>query len=198
MVSEVLKPNVQDLQQDVIDLLGEISSLMNGASTALSSDNVSQKYAEFEQQVSQEAEKVKNLELRMAIVAPMKAGKSTITNAIVGQEILPSRNAAMTTLPTEIIFDAELTEPVLYLSSEILAVFQETLLVLRRRIDDMGIEQAKQELAQYPHLTQMPNKIQKSVGLSIPAKSEGRENIIHTLTSLNDDASASARGAGCC
>ncbi len=112
MVSEVLKPNVQDLQQDVIDLLREISSLMNRANTALSSDNASQKYADFEQQVSQEAEKVENLELRMAIVAPMKAGKSTITNAIIGQEILPSRNAAMTTLPTEIIFGAELTEPV--------------------------------------------------------------------------------------
>jgi Dynamin family len=186
MVSEVLKPNVQDLQQDVIDLLGEISSLMNSASTALSSDNVSQKYAEFEQQVSQEAEKVKNLELRMAIVAPMKAGKSTITNAIVGQEILPSRNAAMTTLPTEIIFDAELTKPVLYLSSEILAVFQETLLVLRDRIDDMGIEEALEKLAQYPHLAKIPKQIQKSVGLSIPAKSQGRDNIIHTLTSLND------------
>ncbi len=186
MVAEVLKPNVQDLQQDVIDLLREISSLMNRANTALSSDNISQKYADFEQQVSEEAKKVENLELRMAIVAPMKAGKSTITNAIVGQEILPSRNAAMTTLPTEIIFDAELTEPVLYLSSQILAVFQETLLALRHRIDDIGIEEALEKLAQYPHLKQMPKQIQESVGLSIPAKSQGRKNIIHTLTSLND------------
>lgn len=186
MVSEVLKPNVQDLQQDVIDLLREISSLMNRANTALNSDNASQKYADFEQQVSQEANKVENLELRMAIVAPMKAGKSTITNAIIGQEILPSRNAAMTTLPTEIIFDAELTEPVLYLSSQIMTVFQETLLALRHRINDMGIEETLQKLAQYPHLAKMPKQIQESVGLSIPAKSQGRENINHTLTSLND------------
>ncbi|MGI8503995.1 MAG: dynamin family protein [Hassallia sp.] len=184
MVSEVLKPNVQDLQQNVIDLLREISSLMNRANTALSSDNASQKYADFEQQVSQEAEKVENLELRMAIVAPMKAGKSTITNAIVGQEILPSRNAAMTTLPTEIIFDAELTEPVLELSSQIVTVFQETLLALRYKINDMGIEEALEKLAQYPHLTQIVKQIKD--GLSIPAKSQGRENINHTLTSLND------------
>ncbi len=35
---------------------------MNRASTALSSDVASQKYAEFEQQVKQEVEKVKNLD----------------------------------------------------------------------------------------------------------------------------------------
>ncbi|OUL17481.1 dynamin family protein [Nostoc sp. 106C] len=186
MVAEVLKPNVQELQQDVIDLLEQISLLMNRASTALSSDSAGKKYAEFEQQVRQEVEKVKNLELRMAIVAPMKAGKSTITNAIIGQEILPSRNAAMTTLPTEIIFDAELTEPVLYLSAEVLAVFQETLLLLQNRINEMGIEQAQEKLAQYPHLQHMPKLIQE-VGLkSIPEKSEGRKDIILTLTSLND------------
>ena len=46
---------------------------------------------------------VKNLELRMCIVAPMKAGKSTIINAILGQNILPTRNAAMTVIPTEVV-----------------------------------------------------------------------------------------------
>ena len=73
----------------------------------------------------------------MAIVAPMKAGKSTIINAIIGQEILPSRNSAMTTLPTEIIFDAERTEPVLDLSAEVLSVFEKTLLALRHKIEDL-------------------------------------------------------------
>lgn len=186
MISEVLKPNIQDLQKDVIDLLEQVSSLMNYASTALISDSAGKKYAEFEQQVNQEIDKVRNLELRMAIVAPMKAGKSTITNAIIGQEILPSRNAAMTTLPTEIIFDTKLTQPVLYLNPQILTVFQETLLGLRHRIDQMGIEQAQEKLAQYPHLAKIPKQIQQAVGLTIPSKSEGREKIIHTLTSLND------------
>lgn len=59
----------------------------------------------------------------MAIVAPMKAGKSTIINAIVGQEILPSRSTAMTTLPTKVVFNSKLTEPTLTLSDEILSVF---------------------------------------------------------------------------
>lgn len=94
MVAEVLKPNVQDLQSDVIDLLQEISALMNRASTALSSDVAGQKYGEFQQEVADAARNVQDLELIMSIVAPMKAGKSTIINAIVGQDILPSRNAA--------------------------------------------------------------------------------------------------------
>src|SRR5919202_3997845 len=120
MVSEALKPNVQELQRDVIDLLGEISALMNRASTDLSSDSSGEKYAKFQQEVTKAARNVEDLELRMAIVAPMKAGKSTIINAIIGQEILPSRNAAMTTLPTEIVLNAELTEPTLILTPEIL------------------------------------------------------------------------------
>ncbi|UKO98679.1 dynamin family protein [Nostoc sp. UHCC 0870] len=186
MVAEVLKPNVQDLQTDVIDLLEQISELMNRASTALSSDTSGNKYAEFEQQIRDEAKKVKHLELRMAIVAPMKAGKSTITNAIIGQEILPSRNSAMTTLPTEIILNAELTEPVLHLSAEVLSVFQETLLALRNKIEDLGMETVQEKLAQYPHLAKMPQQIQQWVGLTITAESKGCDHIINTLTSLND------------
>ncbi|WP_414578219.1 dynamin family protein [Anabaena sp. CCY 9402-a] len=186
MVAEVLKPNVQDLQTDVIDLLEQISELMNRASTALSSDTSGKKYAEFEQQIRAEAKKVKHLELRMAIVAPMKAGKSTITNAIIGQEILPSRNSAMTTLPTEIILNAELTEPVLHLSAEVLSVFQETLLALRNKIEDLGMETVQEKLAQYPHLAKMPQQIQQWVGLTITAESKGCDHIINTLTSLND------------
>ncbi|URR36593.1 dynamin family protein [Thermosynechococcus sp. HN-54] len=41
----------------------------------------------------------------MAVVAPIKAGKSTIINAIVGQPLLPARNTAMTAIATEIILD---------------------------------------------------------------------------------------------
>src|SRR5919199_4832026 len=134
MVSEALKPNVQELQRDVIDLLEQISTLMGRASTALSSDSSGEKYAAFQQEVTKAARNVEDLELRMAIVAPMKAGKSTIINAIVGQEILPNRNAAMTTLPTEIIFDAKLTEPLLSFSPEIQHVFQNTFFRLQQKI----------------------------------------------------------------
>ncbi len=187
MLAEVPIPNVQELQQDVIELLGEISDLMCRASTALSSDSVDNKYTDFEKQIRNETSKVENLELRMAIVAPMKAGKSTIVNAVAGQDILPSRNSAMTTLPTEIIFDADLDKPVLTLSNSVLSVFQNTLVALREKINEQGLETVKEKLANYPPLQKMPELIQElKVGESIPRKSEGHKNIAHTLTSLND------------
>jgi len=185
MVVEVRKPNLQELQKHVINVLEQISSLMRRASTALSSDSADNKYEKFQQEVAQEVDKVKNLELRMAIVAPMKAGKSTIINAITGQDILPSRNAAMTTLPTEVVFNAELTEPTLTLSAEILSVFQETHLALQRKIQRLGNEGLQEKIAQYPHLVYLVQEIKDTV-FPTGAITTGREEIIKTLTRLND------------
>ena len=74
MTSEPLLPNVHDLQRDVIELLEQISLLMRRATTALSSDSAGNKYGEFQQEVADAARNVEDLALRMAIVAPMKAG----------------------------------------------------------------------------------------------------------------------------
>jgi GTPase SAR1 family protein len=187
MVSDALKPNVQDLQRDVIELLEQISALMGSASTQLwSKDGTENKYEKYREQIANEARKVENLELRMAITAPMKAGKSTIINAIVGQELLPSRNAAMTTLPTEIVFNTELKEPVLKLSTTIVSSFQETWLVLKRKIEEFGIDRIQERIAQYPHLIELLEEIQDKVGFPIRAKTYGRDEILKTLASLND------------
>ncbi|WP_413161491.1 hypothetical protein ACL6C3_23135 [Capilliphycus salinus ALCB114379] len=48
------QPSVQDLQQDVIDLLKEISQLMGRANSVLSSKDFGQKYGEFQKQVENE------------------------------------------------------------------------------------------------------------------------------------------------
>lgn len=158
---------------------------MDRASTALGCDSAGEKYGEFQQEVVEAARNVKKLELMMAIVAPMKAGKSTIINAIVGQEILPSRNAAMTTLPTEIVFNAELAEPTLTLSAEILPVFQETLRALQCKIDRAGMDWAQDKLSQHPHLMELLGQIQAGI-LGFLTQTVGREEIIKTLTGLND------------
>ena len=47
-----------------------------------------------------EAEKLANREAVLAVVGTMKAGKSTTINAIIGTEVLPTRNRPMTSLPT--------------------------------------------------------------------------------------------------
>ena len=47
-----------------------------------------------------ESYKLDHLEMVLAVVGTMKAGKSTSINAIVGAEVLPNRNRPMTALPT--------------------------------------------------------------------------------------------------
>lgn len=186
MVAEVKKPNMQSLQTNAIDLLGQVGSLLHRVSTALSSDTASEKYAKFQREVTDATRNVSDLELRMAIVAPMKAGKSTIINAIVGQELLPSRNAAMTTLPTEIIFDPQLAEPVLVLTQQIQDIFRDTFTALQRKITELGLERVQERMAQYPHLSKLPEKIQGMTGIAIDSKISGRLPIINSLRALND------------
>ena len=183
MKSDTFKPNVQELQQDVIDLLKQIADLIGRANAALNVDCASQKYGV--QQVNEATRNVEELELRMAIIAPMKAGKSTIINSIIGQELLPSRHTAMTTLPTEIIFKAELTEPTLTLSPKILAVFQTALMVLRWQFKVLGSERMQEKIAQYPHLLNLLELINNTAE-PLRVKTSGRVEIRQALTLLND------------
>lgn len=60
-----------------------------------------------------ERAKLQNLEMVLAVVGTMKAGKSTTINAIVGTEVLPNRNRPMTALPTLIRHTPGQTDPVL-------------------------------------------------------------------------------------
>ena len=60
-----------------------------------------------------ELTKLEGLQMVLAVVGTMKAGKSTAINAIVGTEVLPSRNRPMTALPTLIRHTPGLVEPVL-------------------------------------------------------------------------------------
>jgi GTPase SAR1 family protein len=58
------------------------------------------KAEEWQETCETEIAKVERLEMTLAVVGTMKAGKSTTINAIVGTEVLPNRNRPMTTMPT--------------------------------------------------------------------------------------------------
>ena len=60
-----------------------------------------------------ELSKLEKLDLVLAIFGTMKAGKSTAINAIVGTEVLPTRNRPMTALPTLIRHTPGTTKPIL-------------------------------------------------------------------------------------
>jgi GTPase SAR1 family protein len=179
--SPILKPGIQSLQQGVISLLKNIEELMGRASRSLSGDESGAKYLRFQEEVGSARFNVTELELVLAIVAPMKAGKSTIINAIVGQYLLPSRASAMTTLPTRIVLCADKTEPILEIEIDIL---QKTLSGLRQRIQEIGIDEAKARMAKRPHLHELLEKIE--IDCSISSKTTGLEAIKQSLTDLND------------
>ena len=75
--------------------------------------------------------KLKNEEFIISMVGTMKAGKSTTINAIVGQEILPSRVEAMTTLPTLITHIKGKVEPVLKLNNSYINTLNDLLRKVR-------------------------------------------------------------------
>ena len=75
--------------------------------------------------VNESLKRVKLGELTMTIVAPTSAGKSTVINAIAGQDLLPSRPDAMTVLPTEIVFSREVNRPELFLDTAFITILLE-------------------------------------------------------------------------
>ncbi|OQW89011.1 MAG: hypothetical protein BWK78_07780, partial [Thiotrichaceae bacterium IS1] len=169
--------DIPHLQTDSMALLNQINTLLNRYRKP------SEKYRNYQQQITHQLRLVQDLELRMTIVAPMKAGKSTIINAIVGQELVPSHSAAMTTLPTELTFNTQLTEPVLTLSPLLVTEYQAMIQQLRDMIENQGISWSQTQIKEYPHLKPLLEKIQ--AGISVNPQTIGQPAIIETLAILN-------------
>ena len=151
----------------------------------LRQDNSGNKYGYFSQEVDRAISNVENLELRMAIVAPMKAGKSTIINAIVGQDLLPSRNAAMTTIPTKIVFNENREKPFLVLRQEIISVFENTWNSLQTQMNTWGTEVTAEKIAHYPHLKDLVALIRTNPS-DLDREITNIDNISQALIKLND------------
>ena len=186
MTSQASNPNVQDLQRQVIALLQEVSTLMGRASKELKSEDSSEnKYQIYQQEIEKEIGTVTDLKLRMAIAAPMNAGKSKIINAIIGQELLPSSATAMTTLPTEIVLKENAAEAILKLSPGICEAFKKALDAIRQKIEQQGMEEVLKHTGEYPHLASLLQEIHSDRDLGISEEISGSKNINKILTELN-------------
>lgn len=169
--------DVSNLQTDSLALLNQINLLLNRYGKS------SEKYHNYQQQITHQLQLVKDLELRMTIVAPMKAGKSTIINAIAGQELVPSHSAAMTTLPTELVFNTQLTAPVLTLSPVLVTEYQTMIQQLQDVMETQGTQWIQTQMKEYPHLKPLLEKI--ATGIAINPQTVGQPAIIETLAILN-------------
>ena len=176
--------DLDNLQQEVITLLDDVNVLIADTKADLS-DSSALQYDRFQAQISAMEQNVANLELRMAIVAPMKAGKSTIINAIAGQELLPSCAVAMTTIPTEIVFNPQKQQSVLHLSKDTIDLFQDLQQQLKQKVEPTGIEPFQQRLSRYPHLFDLLAEVAASNNLALVETVAGQEAITKVLNRLN-------------
>ncbi len=187
MSDDQLKPHLEDLQHDVLSLLGKARLLVHEASQILGGIDDSVSYIEYVGSIDDEIKKVGNLELVMTVVAPMKAGKSTILNAIIGQELLPSRNSAMTSIPTEILLDNKASKPILSIPAELVAIFDKCSRHVTGAARELKEEELQKRIGQYPHLRGLLEKLMEpGIRLNIEVETIGRENIISALEDVND------------
>lgn len=80
--------NVED-----INVLGELHALVN--SVIHNKEDVLYKKLD-EKQVFSKIEDIEKREVSVVVIAPMSAGKSTLINALIGSDLLPSKNKATT------------------------------------------------------------------------------------------------------
>ncbi|MFB2832736.1 dynamin family protein, partial [Aeromonas jandaei] len=124
--------------------------------------------------------KLEELDMVLAVVGTMKAGKSTTINAIVGLEVLPNRTTPMTALPTRVRHVPGQPEPRMQLPK---------VEPLNRVLHDLATQLAKPE--QYKKIEHEERDLKSladriKVGMSFATNYQGQENIFSFLKELND------------
>lgn len=192
--------SIELLQEEVIrlidlqkDILGRIQSNPNLMTPDRVDDqDLKKKDREAQQQFTKRAidekinnlnenrKKTENLEMVLAVVGTMKAGKSTSINAIVGREVLPNRNRPMTALPTLIRHNKGQPHPVLFFSKrEPIQKLSQSLLDKARQLPTL-----EKHLASDEHLRNALHTLRQAA--PIKEKYEGEKNIFDFLAWLND------------
>lgn len=131
--------------------------------------------------LQEEANKLEKLEMVLAVVGTMKAGKSTTINAIVGAEVLPSRNEPMTAIPTLIRHKVDQKEPVLS--------FEHTkpVIELAKKLGDLIAKMTSEKLDVLHKELPNPEIIDSVIARLKPkTKYSGSEQIFVFLKQLND------------
>jgi replication fork clamp-binding protein CrfC len=130
-----------------------------------------------------EKTKLADLELVLAVVGTMKAGKSTTINAIIGAEVLPNRNRPMTALPTLIRHTSGQIEPRLLFKN--IQPIEHLMSELRKKLKSPAnkvlrdkCQRDSEDIAQLIALIEHDDTFQSGY--------QGAEEIFEFLRSLND------------
>lgn len=171
---------ITHLQSEALDILQKSSSLIAQVESVLKSG-----YTKDKDIIDNEVRKVAKAELSISIIAPMKAGKSTVINAISGMKLLPSHNKGMTTLPTEIELVIGVDNPSLSVPNEVKAVLQKLILNLKKQLVRKGSKWVENRLQEYSYLFGLAKDIQAGKWDTLSTKVNGTDNISEFLTGIN-------------
>ncbi|XZN90518.1 MAG: dynamin family protein [Microcoleus sp.] len=171
---------ITHLQRETLDILQKSSSLIAKVESVLKGG-----YTKEKDIIDNEVRKVTKAELSISIIAPMKAGKSTVINAISGMKLLPSHNKGMTSLPTEIELVVGVENPSLLLPNDAKEILEKLTLNLKKQIIRKGSKQVENELQEYSYLLGLANDIQAGKWDTLPTKVNGTDSISRFLTGIN-------------
>ncbi len=128
-----------------------------------------------------ENHKLEHLDMVLAVVGTMKAGKSTSINTIVGAEVLPNRNRPMTALPTLIRHTPGVLKP--RLAFDKVKPLNDLMVVLKKSIKSAS-PQTLAELQRDADMVELLSQIQQQKPFT--SRHSGEEEIFHFLKGLND------------
>jgi predicted GTPase len=197
MSNNLLQPDSDALHQSAIDVITHVGNVMSEGCGILRDHDKNQGGNRLEAEikaiekhigdVNENLKRVKRKELTMTIVAPTSAGKSTIINAIAGQDLLPSRNDAMTVLPTEIVFSRDVTRPKLILDKALMTLLREVWGQLHQKLQRIGLKEAVEQATKndFPR-ENVIREILNSSSVSSQSEVEESNGIQAELIRIND------------
>lgn len=127
-----------------------------------------------------EAAKLRRREAVLAVVGTMKAGKSTTINAIVGTDVLPTRNRPMTMLPTLIRHRPNQCRPLLRFDNQ--QPIENLMEKLRTKLTNLDFQERRHW--EHTHFSDLLRLIDEERGFK--QQYEGAEAIAAFLRGLND------------
>ncbi len=146
----------------------------------------SQKVEHWQEILSNEAQKVNGLEIVVAVVGSMKAGKSTTINAIVGLELLPSSNKAMTSSPTLIRHRVGQIQPVLSFPKN--KVMEKMVEEIKQKLIYLKNDQKLDSVELYKDKDgkELIQSIINGIFINFHEQYEGQDNILNSLKLFNE------------
>lgn len=167
--------------EDQILLLNDISSDLLKEEENTDKELTQKRVTEYIELLSGEIHKLKNFDVVLAVIGTMKSGKSTTINAIVGREIMPHRDAAMTVLPTLICHTPGKKEPVVTLNNPAIDDFVAR--IKQVIIANPDLEKRK-KISGHKYFPTLVEQIKQGYQFSKPA--HGDKAVFEFLDYLND------------